>query len=81
MKLLNFRLKEPSVTTAINSLGYEWDLHSFANFEGFRFFPEKDEIELVWTAPNTSSNPWGDENNTFKSCRMVFKKIFYLKLE
>lgn len=80
MELVNFKLGNPSVTTELIGLGNSWDLHSFADFKGISFFPETDEAFLEWQVPKGVDNPWGSKDNKNSTCRLIFKKITFLRM-
>jgi hypothetical protein len=74
MKLTNFSLECVSQTITLVGLNREWDLHNFAGFSGFNFFPEDDLLQLQWTVPDVE-NPWGCFQNHAEGCILKFRKI------
>jgi hypothetical protein len=80
MKLANFELADPAVAIELVGLRHRWDLHSWANFTGFRFSPDTDELLMEWDVPRDAENPWGSPGNTARGCRLRFTGISFLRM-
>ncbi len=72
MRFENFDLSSPCGGIELTGLGHHWDLHNFADFNGFRFLPAQDEIWMEWTVPTLERNPWGSPGNSARACRLRF---------
>ena len=72
MRLENFELSAPFGCIELVGLGHRWDLHSWADFVGITFTPEKDELSFEWRVPSGEQNPWGSPGNQARGCRLRF---------
>ncbi len=75
MKLENFDLAAPFGAIEIQGLGHDWDLHSWADFKGFSFIPETNELLLEWQVPVGQENPWSSRGNMARGCRLRFRGL------
>jgi len=80
MRFDNFDLAQPYGAIVLRGLGHEWDLHSFAAFQGITFEPQRNEVILEWRTSGTESNPWGSRGNTASGCRIRFRAVRSLSL-
>ena len=74
MLLTNFELRKPSYSIELVGLGHNWDLHNFANLEGFEMQTTENRLTLRWTVPDVE-NPWGSFGNSFRGCALVFSGV------
>jgi hypothetical protein len=74
MKLINFRLDDPTQGIILTAFGLEWDLHNFASFRGLTFECASGVLRLAWVAPSVE-NPWGCPSNKAIGCNLVFRRI------
>lgn len=79
MKLSNFTLDDPAGTILLHGLNRHWDLHNFAVFMGLAYSNESNRFEMAWTAPRLG-NPWGDDRNDAKGCKLVFRDVLALSI-
>ncbi len=81
MMFLNFELPRPAHARSILALGREWDLHGTAQFEGFSFSPDRDQLELRWRALENpdpgrpGSDAWGGLGNFAPRCGIRFTEV------
>ena len=80
MLLSNFSLVEPVPTIILTSHGVEWDLHSFAEFEGFTYDAAAGTLAMRWHVPTDAENPWGNVANTAVACELAFRAIRSLQV-
>src|SRR5436190_15995099 len=76
MKFLNFDI--PS-SIELHGMGLNWELHNFAHFLGLRLMPDT-TVVLTWVMPATTvvpggGTPWGDFNNHYGGCQLVFRGV------
>jgi hypothetical protein len=77
MRFENFDLESPLGAIVLRGLGHHWDLHGFADFQGFSFDPERDELIMEWRAGH--ENPWGSDGNSARGCRLRFSVLRFLR--
>jgi hypothetical protein len=80
IKLLNFELESSYYALTIKGLGYDWDLHNFADYQGFCFDPTDNSLSLMWIAVPNEGNPWGCPANKSKGCKLIFRNIRFLQM-
>ena len=80
MLLTNFSLVEPVPTITLASHGLEWDLHSFAEFEGFTVDAAAGTLVMRWHVPPGAENPWGSVANTAVACELAFRGVRSLQV-
>jgi hypothetical protein len=78
MRFENFDLMSPLGAIHLRGLGHYWDLHGFADFQGFKFDPERDELTMEWRAGE--GNPWGSDGNNARGCRLRFTVLRFLSV-
>lgn len=80
MRLKNFNLTSPYGCAVIRGCGHDWDLHNFADFQGFFFTPDRDDLVMEWLVVPGEENPWGSRGNAAAGCRLCFSGIRYLRV-
>ena len=79
MKLSNFSLSSPVQTITLVGLGFEWDLHNFAEFVQLAHDPFANVAYMVWRVPSMD-NPWGCPSNKAVACRLKFLNLELIKV-
>src|SRR5262245_25236271 len=73
MRYLNLKLASSSNAIELLALGFNWDLHNFAELVDVRLTPEAAAV-LKWVVPDVT-NPWGDSNNHYRGCELWFRQV------
>ncbi|MBP7610713.1 MAG: hypothetical protein KA760_14530 [Steroidobacteraceae bacterium] len=81
VRLSNFECDDPIRAITLRGLGFEWDLHNFAEFVGLRFDASTGTLELEWAVPADRENPWGSVDNLATGCRLRFAGVSSLHVQ
>lgn len=71
MKLLNFKLSEPSFSIELVGLGFVWDLHNSGKFLGINLDPSDNAAVMRWTVSGHPAAKYSGCNLAFRDLRLM----------
>ena len=79
MKLLNFSFERDFEAILLSSMGTEWDLHNWQDFQALVFDPASGSVEMRWT-PYVPDARVEVPDAPRGRIRLVFRNVHFLEM-